>query len=138
MKLSKTSLYALYGLSYLAAQPRGRLVPLSEICTHYRLPRKHLAKVFHAFAKDGLLASTRGVSGGFSLRRPPDKVSVLEIVRRVEGAVELPSCLIVRDPCEDPDDCRVGLFVRRLQEGVLQQFRRTSLADLARRSSPPG
>lgn len=138
MRISKTSTYALYGLSYLAGQPRGRKVPLSEICTHYRLPQKHLAKVFQTFVRDGLLSSSRGVSGGFSLRRPPEKVSLLEIVRRVEGSTELPSCLIVRDPCAEPEECRVGDVVRRFQVHCLQYLRRVTLSDIAHRPGSHG
>ena len=69
MKISRAATYALYGLAYLAGQPPGRFVPLSEIHKRYRVPEKHLAKIFRLLVNAGILASARGVKGAPGSRR---------------------------------------------------------------------
>ncbi len=138
MRLSRASTYAFYGLSYLAAQPPGRLVPLSELHKHYGLPEKHLAKIFQQLVRAGLLSSARGVQGGFALARPPEKISPLEVIEAIEGPLDV-GCLLLGEPCEHDVACRINGVWRRAQHAMLQVLRQATLADMvqARRFRPP-
>ena len=49
------------------------------------VPQELLAKVFTKLAKAGLVAATEGVRGGFRLARPADEISVLDIVKAIDG-----------------------------------------------------
>ena len=138
MKLSRASTYAFYGLSYLAGQPPGRFIPLSEIHEHYRVPEKHLAKIFQVLVRAGLLLSARGVQGGFALARPPEKISPLEVIEALEGPLES-GCLLVGEPCEHEVACRINSVWRRAQHAMIVALREASLADMvqSRRFRPP-
>ena len=119
MKLSRASTYALYGLAYLAAQAPGRRVPLSEIGRHNGVPEKHLGKIFVTLVRARILASTRGVNGGFSLARPPRDVSLLDVIEIVDGPVSHDGCLLSRKPCDDATICRLNLFWKKARAGML-------------------
>ena len=138
MKLSRASTYALYGLSYLAGQPAGRFVPLSEIHEHYRVPEKHLAKIFQVLVRAGILVSARGVQGGFALSRAAARISPLEVIEAIEGPMDV-GCLLLGEPCEHDVACRINTVWRRAQHAMLAVLREVSLAEMvqSRRFAPP-
>ena len=131
MKLSRASTYALYGLAYLAAQAPGRRVPLSEIGRHNGVPEKHLGKIFVTLVRARILASTRGVNGGFSLARQPRDVSLLDVIEIVDGPVIHDGCLLSRKPCDDATICRLNLFWKKARAGMLGVLRTATLEDVA-------
>lgn len=133
MRLSRASTYAFYGLGYIAGQPPGRLVPLSEIHARYGVPEKHLAKIFQQLVKAGLLTSARGVNGGFALTRPPEQVSPLEVIELIEGPVRESCCLLLDEACAAEGVCRINLVWRRAQHQMLTVLRQATLADMADR-----
>lgn len=136
MNLSRASVYALYGLHYLARQPVGRYVPISEICRSVRVPPKHLAKIFQVLVRARLLASVRGVNGGFLLTRPATAVSVLEVIRAIEGPVDgEQGCMLTRNPCPDESQCAVHRLWSSARREMLSILRRTSVSELSRTCS---
>jgi len=130
MKLSRASTYAFYGLSYIATQPKGRYVPLSEIHQHYGVPEKHLAKIFQAFVKAGVLASARGVHGGFALLKDPSEVSALDVIEIVEGPIPRSGCLLLQELCEIEQGCQVNSVWRRAQQAMLKVLEETDLSNM--------
>jgi len=142
MKLSRASTYAFYGLGYLAGQPAGRLVPLSEICERYGVSDTHLAKIFQTLVKAGLLESSRGVNGGFALAKPANKISPLDVIQAIEGPIVEAGCLLLREPCERDSVCRINALWRRAQHQMLTVLRQATLADMAEQPGdtfrPPG
>lgn len=130
MKLSRASTYAFYGLAHLAGEKPGRVVPLSEIHDRYGVPEKHLAKIFQRLVRAGILVSTRGKSGGFSLARPPERISPLEVIEALEGPVHV-GCLLLGEPCAHDVSCRINTVWRRAQRAMLTELKRATLADMA-------
>jgi Rrf2 family protein len=139
MKLSRASTYAFYGLSYLAGEPEGRFVPLSEIHERYGVPEKHLAKIFQALVKARLLVSARGVGGGFALARPASKISPLDVIQVIDGPIAESGCLLLGEPCEHETACHINAVWRRAQHAMLQVLRQSTLADMvqSKRFRPP-
>ncbi|MBI2923181.1 MAG: Rrf2 family transcriptional regulator [Planctomycetes bacterium] len=131
MKLSRASTYALYGLAYLAAQAAGRRVPLSEIGRYNGVPEKHLGKIFVILKRSRILASSRGVNGGFYLARSPRDVSLLEVIEAVDGPLRDDGCLLTRKPCQDFTACRLNLFWKRARTGMLGVLAAATLSDIA-------
>lgn len=130
MKLSKTSLYALYGLAYLASRP-GRLVPLSEVRGRWGVPAKHLGKIFGILARAGLVRSVRGAKGGFALARPARRVSVLDVLRVLGEPGVQADCLLGRTHCPSRAACRLTRAIRRAQECMERELRALRVSDLA-------
>ncbi len=136
MKLSRAATYALYGTSYLASQPRGRMVPLSEIHERYGVPEKHLAKIFQGLVRARLLVSARGVGGGFALAKPADEISPLDVVEAVDGPVDESGCLLLRQSCARQSVCRLNLLWRDAQRQMLAVLRQATLLDVVEGPQP--
>jgi Rrf2 family protein len=131
MKLSRASTYAFYGLGYLATQPTGRFVPLSEIRELYGVPEKHLAKIFLGLVRAGLLESARGVGGGFALAKAPERISALDVIAAIDGPIDESGCLLLQEPCEHHQICRINQVWRRAQHQMLGVLRQATLLDMA-------
>jgi len=127
--LSRASTYAFYGLSYLAGQPLGRFVPLSEIHRHYGVPEKHLAKIFQGLVRAGILSSARGVQGGFALARPPERISPLDVIEAIEGPLDV-GCLLIGETCAHDVACRINAVWRKAQHAMVSVLRDTTLAEM--------
>jgi Rrf2 family protein len=139
MRLSRASIYAVHGLTFLAGQTAQKFIPLSRIRDQVGLPEKHLAKIFQTLVRSGLLRSLRGVNGGFSLARPAETITALEIIRTIDGHLPRGDCPLhpeIRDgaPC-----CSVSRLVFESRRRMADVLAQATLADLTRNSKgdPP-
>ncbi|MEK6675631.1 MAG: Rrf2 family transcriptional regulator [Planctomycetota bacterium] len=98
MRLTKTSLYAIKAISHIAMQKGDRPIHGRDIAEACFMPKGHLLKILQRIARAGILLSGRGASGGFRLARPPDKITMLDILEAVDGT------LIHHQPL-GPDTC---------------------------------
>jgi len=126
--------YALRAMLELAAA--GDLVKGEQVATAQGIPQKFLERILIDLRHAELVASRRGVEGGYALARPPDEISVADVIRAVEGPIAT-----VRGA--RPEDVGyVGaaaglqplwLDLRSAMRDVLEQ---TTLADLVAPASP--
>lgn len=124
--------YALRAMLELAAA--GTLVKGEQLATTQSIPRKFLESILLQLRHEELVASQRGVDGGYALARPPDEISVADVIRAVEGPIAT-----VRGT--RPEDVEylgsaaalqpLWLELRSAMRDVLEQ---TTLADLVARS----
>jgi Rrf2 family cysteine metabolism transcriptional repressor len=70
----------------LALHRGAGLVPIQEIAQRQRIPQRYLEQVLLALKRAGLLTSKRGAAGGYHLTRPPEAITVGDVLRAVEGA----------------------------------------------------
>lgn len=87
MKISRSTQYGLIAASYIAQNPKSGLIMAAKISKAHKLPLEYLMKIMQQLVKARILASKRGPGGGFSLARPANKISLLELVEAVEGPV---------------------------------------------------
>ncbi len=57
------------------------------------LPQPTVAKLLNALAREALVSSHRGATGGYALSRPADKITVAEIIQALEGPIALTACV---------------------------------------------
>ena len=85
MKLSRTVSYALQATMQLAQEGKSGPVPCSHIASEGDLPERFLLQILRTLVTHGILRSTRGVDGGYSLVRPANEISILDVIEAVEG-----------------------------------------------------
>ncbi|MEN3202560.1 MAG: Rrf2 family transcriptional regulator [Atribacterota bacterium] len=88
---------ALHSMVFLARYPSPLTV--REIAEKTGASFHHLAKVFQRLRKARLVASARGPKGGFTLARPPESITLLEIYEAIEGPVPEQICLLGKTLC---------------------------------------
>lgn len=85
MKLSRTVTYALQATLRLAESNATTPVPCSKLAAEGGMPERFLLQILRCLVTQGILQSTRGVDGGYSLVRSPEEISVLEIIEAIDG-----------------------------------------------------
>lgn len=89
--LSQTVEYALRAVVQLASiAPRASTT--AELAVVTQVPQAYLAKVLQALVKAGIVASQRGASGGVSLARPAEKLTILDIVNATDPIQRIKTC----------------------------------------------
>lgn len=85
MKLSRTVSYALQATLQLAQTASAQPIPCSRLANEGEMPERFLLQILRSLVTHGILQSTRGVEGGYSLDRNPSEISLLEIIEAIDG-----------------------------------------------------
>lgn len=91
MKLSRTVAYAVRATLQLAEKKTSSPVPCSELATEGQMPERFLLQILRNLVTHGILRSTRGVDGGYSLVRSPSEISLLDVIEAIDGPVDADS-----------------------------------------------
>jgi Rrf2 family protein len=134
MRLSKKAEYALRAL---AAMARGRRSwPIHELSAQERIPVKFLEQILLALRHAGLLASKRGVGGGYALVKGPAEITLGEIIRALDGPLAPVPCAAEKPAeacsCPDPRTCPVRLMMSDFRRETAAWLEARTLEDLAR------
>lgn len=105
MIYSNACAYAIRALTRLAMVRPDGYVLLDELCDGTDLPRHFVAKIFQDLVRHGLLSSAKGRGGGFALARAPEEITLMDIVRIVDGIGDLEQCVIGMARCDDKQPC---------------------------------
>lgn len=116
---------------YLAQSGQGRLVPGPEICRTQEISPQFLIKVVRCLARRKIISGARGVGGGFRLARPPEEISLLEVVESAQGPFVYNECLLGPGTCSRESRCPVHLVWRQVQESTETILSNWTVADLA-------
>jgi len=92
MKISTKSQYGLRAMVYLA-KFKGSFCPLRIISKNEDISFDYLEKIISKLEKAGLVKAKRGVQGGYFLSRKPQKITIGEVIRVLEGTITLVRCL---------------------------------------------
>ncbi len=85
MKLSRTVSYALQATLQLARAGSKTPVPCSHLAAEGKMPERFLLQILRNLVAHGILESTRGVDGGYTLERSSGEVTLLEVMEAVDG-----------------------------------------------------
>ena len=102
--LSLTSEYALRAVLALA-RANGRGLKATEIADLTGTPRNYMSKTLNALAKEGIVRSRRGPTGGFALARPAEAISVAQIARTFCEERAPARCLLADRACNPEAPC---------------------------------
>lgn len=132
MELTRKGEYAIRGIVYLAQQPPGKVVLVSEVAQVTGVSPTFLAKIFQSFAKLGLVNSFRGTGGGFLLGRPAARITLRQVVEAVEGPIIPNRCLSEEGSCDRETACTVHPVWRKIQGEIAAILDSVTMEDLAK------
>ncbi len=104
IRMSKLTDYAIVLLAHLARDERT--LTAQALSARSRVPLPTVSKLCKELSRAGLLQSHRGRHGGYSLTRPPERISVAEVVEALEGPISLTECGSPgAEPCSIEPSC---------------------------------
>jgi len=101
-----------------------------DIAEVYGIPQAALAKILQKLVKNGLLVSHHGTKGGYALARMPAKISVLEVIKAIDGPLFITSCGDATHGCYQSIKCTVREPLRKVNQSIQQVLSRLSIADM--------
>ena len=104
MKLSKKSEYGLRALLELTITYGTATIQRHEISTRQHIPVEFLEQILLALKRAGLLGSRRGVKGGYSLIKPPEAITLGQVIRILDGPLAPIGC-VSRSAYQKCSDC---------------------------------
>ena len=134
MRLSTTDVYALHALAYLAVQPAAGWSSNETISAATGVGRPYLARLLASLVAAELVASKKGVGGGFRLARPAAAIDLRTVIRAIDGPIAPLSCVSLNwfVPCPEQDRCHARTFVyQRVRDAMLEALAHVTVADLA-------
>lgn len=137
MKLSVRGEYALRALIVLGLNYDQPVVRIQTISRLQNIPKRFLEQILNELKAAGILDSRRGVTGGYRLRLPPDKVTLAEVIRYIEGPLAPVSCVSERNyercTCPDENNCGIRSVMKEVREAIVKILESVTLAQLCER-----
>ncbi|HEY6483717.1 MAG TPA: SUF system Fe-S cluster assembly regulator [Steroidobacteraceae bacterium] len=130
LRISKLTDYATVILAALAEQPDHVRTAIA-LAQETRIAAPTVSKLLKQLQRAGLVASTRGLHGGYQLGRPATQISAAAILDALEGPLTLTDCSAGHGHCDIEDTCRVGRVWQRLNLAIRRSLYEVSLAQLA-------
>lgn len=133
----KYALKALLTLADEAARPRPEALTIEEIARRSGTPKRFLEHILLDIRNAGVIASTRGRSGGYSLVKAPEEISISEMLRLIDGPIAPLACLSRRayqrcEDCSDEAACRIRKIFAEVFWSYLVIIESLTLADMLR------
>ncbi|MFQ5898003.1 MAG: RrF2 family transcriptional regulator [Candidatus Methylomirabilia bacterium] len=136
LRFTKRSDYGLMAIHYIASHHAIGPISAKRIAETFHIPYELLAKILQRLARKGLITSWNGPKGGYFLTKAPEQITVGEVVRALEGPVQIVSCMESLG-CVQYPYCNWRGPVQKIQASVIDLLNTMTLADLMRGPRPP-
>jgi len=131
LRFTKRSDYGLMAIHYIAVHEDGGAVSAKRIAEEFAIPPELLAKILQRLAKQLLITSQNGPKGGYVLARRAMEITVGQVVRALEGPINIVECLDEDSECPQMARCNLRRPVRKIQAAISHMLDTMSLAELA-------
>ncbi len=134
IKISTRSRYGLRLMLSLARNYGQGITLMKDVSQREDISEKYLSQIIIPLKNAGFVVSQRGSHGGYSLSRPPEEITVADVVTAIEGKISPVPC--VDDPlaCERISSCVATMVWKKLTEDVERSLSSFTLAELVRQA----
>ena len=133
MKITYKGDYAMKTLLELAINYGGeeRLTKINELAKKLDIPVKYLEALLITLKSGGFVKSRRGKDGGYYLAEHPSKITLGDIIRKIEGPLEPIACVNAGyKGCSDIEGCELKEVFCRVSKAISDIVDKTTLQDL--------
>jgi Rrf2 family protein len=136
LRFTKRADYGLMAIHYIAIHDDLGAVNAKRIAEEFSIPQELLAKILQRLAKQRLIMSHNGPKGGYVLTRRPTEITLGEVIRALEGPINIVSCLEESSECPQMERCSLRRPVKKIQAAITQLLDTMSLAELTSEDVP--
>jgi len=124
--------YSLRAIVYLARHYGNEPVSARELAQSGGIPYQLACKLLQKLHNAKLVESSMGPKGGFKLSGEPSKISVLKVIKAIQGRLSLNRCLLSAGFCSYQRHCRISKKLAQLQRQMEAFLNNVTLAELAK------
>ena len=118
MKLSTRGRYGIHAMYDLALNVDCGPQSIKSIAEREGIPEAYLEHLIALLKREKLVVSTRGAQGGYMLARAPEQITVGDVLRALEGGLNLVDCLEEEDACGKSCACPSRIVWLKLRDGL--------------------
>lgn len=122
IRVTKLTDYGISLMTRLATLDEQKQITASDLSNHMGLPLPTVRKILKTLTLENLLVSTRGVTGGYSLARSPEQITLMDMVAAFEGPIAMTECAT-----EEPCMCKVTNCDLRKNWSLVNQLLQNTL-----------
>jgi Rrf2 family protein len=134
LQLTKRTEYGLIALVHMVDRG-GEPISVRELCERNPVPKRVMAEVLKDLGRSALVESHRGATGGYSLARTPESITLGDVIAALEGAPALTNCEISSTlragACEVKPTCPIRSPLQRVHERLWHLLQHTTLRSLS-------
>jgi Rrf2 family transcriptional regulator, cysteine metabolism repressor len=135
LRFTKRADYGLMAIHHIAVHQDGGAVSVRRIAEEFGIPPELLAKILQRLARERLITAQAGPKGGYVLAQRPSEITVGQVVRALEGPINIVSCL-EDQACPQMERCNLRRPVQKIQAAISQMLDTMSLAELVGEDVP--
>ena len=137
MKLTLRGEYTLRALVVLGKHYQQPVLRIQTISDEQNIPKRFLEQILNDLKSAGVVQSKRGVTGGYRLALPPEKVTLAQVIRHMEGALAPVRCVSEKfyGKCSCPDEAKCGIrsVMKEVRDAIVKILENFTVADLCQR-----
>lgn len=124
MRITQEDDYALRVVLYLYRYGMGKRIEAKAISSHENVPPRFLLKLLRKLAAAGIIESYKGYGGGYAITKPPETVSILDVLEAVEGPVVINKCLADESACNAgrAKTCQMHRALNSVQQKLIDEL----------------
>ena len=108
-----------------------------EIAEQYDIPIELMAKVLQRLVRTGLLISTQGTRGGYTLSRPSAAISIADVIQAIDGPFTVTACSTENNDCDQYSKCSIRDPLWQIKERIVATLGTVTIAEMAADNDMP-
>lgn len=135
MRMSRKCDYALRALILMAAEPGPGYHSIAGVAAAEDIPVRYLEHVFLILKNAGILAAKSGPSGGYRLQKAPRDVTLIDVVRLIDGPVAPVRCVshTAHESCPREAICALRPVLSDVRDAIAEILKSVTLEDVCRK-----
>ena len=130
MKLSTRGRYGIHAMYDLAVHYGDGPQSIKCIAERQNVPEAYLEQLIAMLRRENLVLSNRGAQGGYRLARDPGEITVGDVLRALEGGLNLVDCLEEDDACGKSCACPSRIVWMKIRDGLNRVVDGITLQDM--------
>ncbi|HIE66081.1 MAG: Rrf2 family transcriptional regulator [Nitrospira sp.] len=135
LKLTKKIDYALMAINFMSFKGES-VANTRNIAEIYNIPLEILAKVLQRLAKKGFIISQNGPKGGYTLAKDPSLISLGDLIRAIEGPIQIVHCVEGDTSCSQTARCTIRSPLRKIEHKIVDYLDNVSIDQICSEEVP--
>ena len=133
MKLiTRNTDYAVRALCCIAEQ-KQEVISADQLVKSLKMPRPFLRKILQTLNKEGLLNSSKGKGGGFTLTISPEKITLTDVMKIFQGPLKLNECKFRKNDCPYISDCFLKKKIDEIEKEVIAKLKAITITSIIKK-----
>jgi len=127
--ITRNTDYAVRALCYIAEQ-KQKVISGDRFIKSLEMPRPFLRKILQTLTKAGLLNSSKGKDGGFSLAVSPEEITLFEVMKIFQGSIRLTEHQFKKSDCPHINDCLLKKKLDEIEKEVIVKLKAITISSI--------